>query len=102
MLHELNPLDAEINGPLNELTILMDGDMTTEVGLDTTNWQVIWGGVGYTINSVATDGLEVTLGVTAGLVPLVPDGVSFSPPPFDLRGTDGGFAAAFADFPIHL
>lgn len=101
MLHELLPEDAEINGPLTEVVVLMDGDMETEVGLDAANWQIAFGGVLYTIVAVATDGREVTIDVIATLVPHAPDGVTFSPPPFDLLGTDGGTAAAFADFPIH-
>lgn len=102
MLHELLPLDAELNAPLNELTVTMDGEMDTEVGLDTDNWSLTWGDVVYTIDSVATDGPEVSIGVTSTLVPAAPNGISFAPPPFDVRGTDGGFAAAFADFPVHL
>lgn len=82
-------------------------DLPLSLGaLDVSNWFVRWGGSRRAIASadaMSFNGLEgVRLAFGLPFPEPGPDVVSYSPPPFDLKGLTDVPVAAFADFPITL
>lgn len=73
--------------------------------LDTANWTVIFGNFFQTValaNAALVGPNIVQLDLIPGGAAPGPDRVSFAPPPFDVVGTAGGPAPAFADYPLHV
>jgi len=96
------PIAATRNGPANLVTVFFDLPLVAGTGWDAANWIVRCKNKLYPVVTVTTTSSRVLLAVDTMLFPSPgPDGVSYMPPPFDVRSRSSGLPVApFSDYPL--
>ena len=94
------PISASWTGGAAPVVVKFDGDLETAAAVDTLNWFVRLNDQSQFITGVSVSGDEVTVSRASGLGAPGPNVVSYSPPPFDVRGLNGAAVAAFSNLTV--
>lgn len=93
------PIAAGINTGTGAWYVAFDRPLQAGI-LDADNWYLRYLSTRWVPYSAIVLGTDVTGFAAAAGAAVGPDVVSYSPPPYDVIGTNGYAAAAFADFPL--
>jgi len=94
------PLSISVVVPAKLATVAFDQPLTPAT-LDPTNWALRYGAFDRLIDSAAASGTTVTLRWTTQTARTDPEGLDYTPPPYDVTNLDLLPAPGFTGFPVY-